>query len=173
MRYYYYRFDHYDLIAFPILYSTEVGEESDTVDVLRISPEDATSLLDERAAGFHKVAGNELGHFGAFLERAWREDDILWGRLDGAERLIASELMSRARTCHAKALASDAKTSGKVVIVIRLAPSGEVESATAVENKDLPAALAACVASAARRLQFESSAHGATLRVPLTFAPRQ
>lgn len=89
VRYYYHRFDHYDLIAFPILYSTEVGEESDTVDVLRISPEDATSLLDERAAGFHKVAGNELGHFGAFLEREWREDDILWGRLDGAERLIS------------------------------------------------------------------------------------
>jgi hypothetical protein len=27
-------------------------------------------------------------HFGAFLDPAWRVNDILWGRLDGAERLI-------------------------------------------------------------------------------------
>jgi hypothetical protein len=29
-------------------------------------------------------------HFGAFLDRQWRRNDILWGRLDGAERLIAA-----------------------------------------------------------------------------------
>jgi hypothetical protein len=27
-------------------------------------------------------------HFGAFFDRAGREKDYLWGRLDGAERLI-------------------------------------------------------------------------------------
>ena len=27
-------------------------------------------------------------HFGAFFDRAGRENDYLWGRLDGAERLI-------------------------------------------------------------------------------------
>jgi Protein of unknown function (DUF3376) len=27
-------------------------------------------------------------HFGAFFDRAGRERDYLWGRLDGAERLI-------------------------------------------------------------------------------------
>jgi hypothetical protein len=37
------------------------------------------------AAKLHGVA---LGHFGAFFKRSWRENDYLWGRLDGAERLL-------------------------------------------------------------------------------------
>ena len=40
--------------------------------------------------GIRKLAGTALMHFGAFLDRRWRQNDILWGRLDGAERLIAS-----------------------------------------------------------------------------------
>lgn len=35
-----------------------------------------------------KLCGDSLGHFGGFLERRWRENDILWGRLDAAEILI-------------------------------------------------------------------------------------
>ncbi len=35
-----------------------------------------------------KLAGTKLGHFGAFLDRRWRLNDIMWGRLDGAERII-------------------------------------------------------------------------------------
>ncbi len=84
----YYRFDQYDMVAFPILYSTEVGEESDGIDVVRISPEDATALVDERKTHQHKLAGVALGHFGAFLDPRWRVNDIIWGRLDGTERLI-------------------------------------------------------------------------------------
>jgi len=29
-----------------------------------------------------------LHHFGAFLDSAWRENDYLWGRLDGAELIL-------------------------------------------------------------------------------------
>ena len=32
--------------------------------------------------------GAESHHFGAFLSRSGREQDYLWGRLDGAERLV-------------------------------------------------------------------------------------
>ena len=35
-----------------------------------------------------KLVGAEKGHFGAFLSRQGREQDYLWGRLDGAERFI-------------------------------------------------------------------------------------
>ena len=41
---------------------------------------------DEGQAG--KLVGAEKGHFGAFLSRPGREQDYLWGRLDGAERFI-------------------------------------------------------------------------------------
>jgi len=93
---YFSQFDDFDQISFPILFASEVGE-SDVVEVLRISPEDATSLIDERAErqkanGRQKLAGTALHHFGAFLDQVWRQNDILWGRLDGAERLITALL---------------------------------------------------------------------------------
>jgi len=86
------KFDDYDQVRFPIMYGTDSGE-SDVVEVFRISPEDAPSLIDERAEikkpnGRLKLAGTSLHHFGAFLDRVWRQNDIMWGRLDGAERLI-------------------------------------------------------------------------------------
>jgi patatin-related protein len=94
VRHYYESYDRYDMISYPILYSTEVGEEIDAVDVLRVSPEDATSLIDERdpTERRRKLAGTSLRNFGAFLDRGWRRNDILWGRLDGAERLVSALL---------------------------------------------------------------------------------
>lgn len=89
---YYHGFDRYDMVAYPILYSTQVGDEVDPVEVIRISPEDARSLIDERrpTERRRKLAGTSLMHFGAFLDRRWRQNDILWGRLDGTERLMAA-----------------------------------------------------------------------------------
>jgi patatin-related protein len=96
---YFSQFDDFDQIGFPILYGVEEGE-SDMVEVIRISPEDATTLINERrerknsadGVGRRKLAGTALHHFGAFLDRTWRQNDIMWGRLDGAERLITSLL---------------------------------------------------------------------------------
>ncbi|MEW6058899.1 MAG: patatin-like protein [Actinomycetota bacterium] len=34
-----------------------------------------------------KLAGIQLGHFGAFFKRSWRANDWMWGRLDAANRL--------------------------------------------------------------------------------------
>lgn len=88
---YYKHYDDYDMIIFPVVYETDVGEAA-LVDVFRVSPEDAKVLIDERATKCSKLAGVKLAHFGAFLEKRWRENDILWGRLDGAERIISSLL---------------------------------------------------------------------------------
>lgn len=90
---YYKNFDDYDQISFPIFYQTKVGE-ADTVDIIRISPHDAKSLIDEEdgSDGRRKLAGGALFGFGAFLDVAWRQNDIMWGRLDGAERLITALL---------------------------------------------------------------------------------
>jgi hypothetical protein len=62
--------------------------------VVRISPEDAKSLIDEEevCAARRKLAGTALANFGAFLQRHWRTNDIMWGRLDGAERLVTALL---------------------------------------------------------------------------------
>ena len=91
LKHYYTNFDEYDQISFPIFYQTQVGE-SVKVDVMRISPKDAVGLIDEQKSGKMKLAGESLFHFGAFLDRVWRWNDIMWGRLDGAERLITALL---------------------------------------------------------------------------------
>jgi patatin-related protein len=91
LRHVYDNFEDYDLVAFPMLYATEVGE-ADIVDIIRISPEDARSIIDVGRPGKAKVTGGGYMHFGAFLDRLWRENDILWGRLDAAEILIETAI---------------------------------------------------------------------------------
>jgi patatin-related protein len=81
-RHYYDYYDEYDLVLFPILYQTDVGEIA-KVEIFRVSPEDS-----RRARTSPKLAGTALANFGAFFDAAWRANDILWGRLDGAQRLL-------------------------------------------------------------------------------------
>jgi patatin-related protein len=82
-------FDEFDMVAFPMLYGTDAGE-TDVVEIIRIAPEDATSIIDERATRFtvRKTRGWKYSHFGAFLSEDWRRNDIMYGRLDAAECLI-------------------------------------------------------------------------------------
>jgi patatin-related protein len=89
---YYLFFDRYDLLAYPLLYTAGVSGEYTQVDVLRISPRDAPRLVDESSQSRRKLAGTAFMNFGAFLDAGWRRNDFLWGRLDGAERLISALL---------------------------------------------------------------------------------
>lgn len=90
--YYYRNFVLYDLVTYPVQYGTGAGETS-VVKVHRLSPEDAGSIMEETAGGLReKLAGRTVMSFGAFLDPRWRTNDIIWGRLDGAERLIAVSL---------------------------------------------------------------------------------
>lgn len=100
-------FEDYDQVTFPIFYETGVGEP-ERVDVFRISPQDARTIIDEQSDSRHrkKLAGTALFNFGAFLKRGWRENDLLWGRLDGAERLITSILPAGSK--HVKRLIREA-----------------------------------------------------------------
>ncbi|HEX8483223.1 MAG TPA: patatin-like protein [Allosphingosinicella sp.] len=78
-------FPFYDIATLPLLQG-EGLDEYDEVKVDRISPEDATSIRSGGAGATLK--GIQFNSFGAFFSRAYRENDYLWGRLHGAERLI-------------------------------------------------------------------------------------
>jgi patatin-related protein len=77
-------FPFWDVLLYPINALAEVGER-DHVQVMRMSPRDAKLLGREGEA---RLKGIGMHHFGAFFDRAGRENDYLWGRLDGAERLV-------------------------------------------------------------------------------------
>lgn len=78
-------FPFYDVATLPLLHGEGLNE-FDPVKVDRISPDDAVSI---RPGGtFACLRGVEFFNFGAFFSRAYRENDYLWGRLHGAERMI-------------------------------------------------------------------------------------
>lgn len=78
-------FPFFDIATLPFLQG-EGLDEFDPVKVDRIAPEDAGSIREGGAEATLK--GIEFNSFGAFFSRAYRENDYLWGRLHGAERLI-------------------------------------------------------------------------------------
>jgi patatin-related protein len=78
-------FPFYDTVTLPLLRG-EGLTEFDPVKVDRISPDDCRSI---RQGGTRAtLRGVEFYNFGAFFSRAYRENDYLWGRLHGAERMI-------------------------------------------------------------------------------------
>lgn len=78
-------FSFYDLATLSLM-RQQGAQEFHAIQVDRISPDDAASIRRGGAAATLK--GIELNMFGAFFSRAYRENDYLWGRLHGAERLI-------------------------------------------------------------------------------------
>jgi patatin-related protein len=78
-------YPYYDIAMLPLLQG-EGLDEYDPIKVDRISPDDATAIRSGGAAA--TLRGIEFNTFGAFFSRAYRENDYLWGRLHGTDRLI-------------------------------------------------------------------------------------
>ncbi len=79
-------FRWHDAHFFPIDYFGDLGEKG-AIDVIRVSPIDAERAFSNRRFE-DKITGETVMHFGAFLKKSWRSNDIMWGRLDGACRLL-------------------------------------------------------------------------------------
>ena len=78
-------FPFYDTVTLPLLRG-EGLTEFDPIRVDRISPDDCSAIRPGGAT--QTLRGTEFYNFGAFFSRAYRENDYLWGRLHGAERMI-------------------------------------------------------------------------------------
>ena len=78
-------FPLWDTAVFPLMALSEIQQFS-PIQVVRFSPDGATRLSQ---AGSGKLKGTGIHHFEAFFHRDARESDYLWGRLDGAEQLLA------------------------------------------------------------------------------------
>ena len=79
-------FENVDAQIFPMQVFSGVHEK-DIVRTVRISPFDAQRGYSRRP-GEDKISGDALHHFGGFLKRSWRSNDIMWGRMDGLCQLI-------------------------------------------------------------------------------------
>jgi patatin-related protein len=82
-------FPIWDATIFPIIALARLPQLS-PIHVQRFSPLDAVTLNPPEQPGFgsHKLRGTAIDHFGGFFEEAWRENDYLWGRLDGVDLIF-------------------------------------------------------------------------------------
>ncbi|MBA4045291.1 MAG: DUF3376 domain-containing protein [Erythrobacter sp.] len=78
-------FPFYDVATLPLSRRDGI-DEYNPVKIDRISPDDARSIREGGTAA--TLRGIEFYNFGAFFSRDYRENDYLWGRLHGAERMI-------------------------------------------------------------------------------------
>jgi hypothetical protein len=87
-----------------------------------------------------------------------------------AEATIRRLIHPGAKRCYQKGLESDASQAGKITILIKVAPSGEVDSASVAGNSGLSAGVAACIVGVAKRAKFDPPGGGGSmLSVPFSF----
>jgi Protein of unknown function (DUF3376) len=80
-------FRHADQILYSYEYLANFHSK-ETIELFRISPDDARRGFSQDKPSDTKLAGDQLQAFGGFFKRSWRSNDILWGRLDGLNRLV-------------------------------------------------------------------------------------
>jgi patatin-related protein len=78
-------FPLWDGLIFPTIALSELPQFT-PIGVAQFSPEAAGALVTPD--GTAKLKGIPLHHFAAFAEAKWRENDYLWGRLDGVELIL-------------------------------------------------------------------------------------
>lgn len=104
-----------DEIFYSLEYITDLGAKN-LIQTIRISPEDAALGFGanfepgKRLAG--KLAGDSLRAFGGFFKKSWRSNDILWGRLDGLNRLVEALVTPQAVENFPRFLQRQAKENG-------------------------------------------------------------
>ncbi len=90
--------------------------------------------------------------------------------IQNAEAVIRSQIHPGAKRCYQRGLESDPTQSGKLVILIKVSPSGEVDSANASSNTGLSDSVAKCISGVAKRAKFDPpGANGSTISVPFNF----
>ncbi|MGK5110699.1 MULTISPECIES: patatin-like protein [unclassified Geodermatophilus] len=80
----YLAFPFWDGLIFPTVALSEVPQFS-PIGVAQFSPLAAGALVPPEGG---KLKGVSLHHFAGFVKPEWRENDYLWGRLDGVELVL-------------------------------------------------------------------------------------
>jgi hypothetical protein len=91
-------------------------------------------------------------------------------RIENAEVVIQSQIHPGANACFQRGLESDPRQVGRVFVLITVAPSGDVESATVKSNDGLSKGVATCIVDVARQAMFEAQGpSGSQITVPFDF----
>jgi len=90
--------------------------------------------------------------------------------VSNAEATIRRQIHPGAKRCYQRGLQQDPTQAGRLVITIKVAPGGDVDSASVASNGGLSAQVASCIALVARRAKFDAPGpDGSTISVPFNF----
>lgn len=163
------------LLALDVIQRTSCGDLGgiDQEVELVLMSGDAENAFGLKPRAEDKLAGLQVGHFGAFYKSSWRANDWTWGRLDGADRLVRTLLDPRriqkrvqsegADKVAAKVLDIASESSNPKVAAWLTTKRGETQPKLVAELQALGAlatdppltALSECYAAIRRRVQVE------------------
>jgi hypothetical protein len=86
------------------------------------------------------------------------------------EAVIRGQVNPAAKNCYDSDPDSKSKRSGRLVILLKVAPSGEVDSVSVANDTGLSPSVTSCITTAARAVRFAPpGAHGTTVRAAFAF----
>jgi patatin-related protein len=162
-----------NLLRFHVVLSA-LGRDSErqaqVIELMQVSAATPDPFAEDRPVDIaQKLAGVQLGHFGAFYKQAWRANDWMRGRLDGCTRIVQLLL-------NPKSLRRVVDSSEEAMRMIRELAGAEEESVlqemwesreTAIltelgylddPDSPLPDSLPETCAALARRIQLDIAA---------------
>jgi patatin-related protein len=81
------RFNYLDRELYPFEYLNNL-ESKEIIETIKISPDEAQLGLGTGKSFAEKIAADKLYSMGGLFKKSWRSNDLLWGRLDGLNRLL-------------------------------------------------------------------------------------
>jgi patatin-related protein len=80
-------FESIDRELYPFEYLTSLSEKK-IIKPICISPDNAQLGIGNGKNTQEKLGGDKLYNIGGFFKKSWRLNDLLWGRLDGLNRIL-------------------------------------------------------------------------------------
>lgn len=124
-------------------------------------------------SGYGRGAGAGFGGRGTRVPTVRQAKADVMGSLDKEViRRVVRAHVGEVRACYEQGLKRDPNLKGRVTLDLRIETSGEVSSASVVEDTLTQNGVAACIAAAARRWRFPGDAPNvATVRYPFVLEP--
>ena len=76
-----------DCELYPFEYLTNLSEK-EIIHPIEISPDTAQLGMGTDKSTQEKLAGTRLYNIGGYFKKSWRSNDLIWGRLDGLNRIL-------------------------------------------------------------------------------------
>ena len=97
---YWHTFEYIDRELYPFEYLTSLSEKA-IINPISISPDNAQLGIGSGKTTHQKLGADKLYNIGGFFKKSWISNDLLWGRLDGLNRILETIITPKSVTAFA------------------------------------------------------------------------